>query len=639
MSNSNSLKINNQKSVFNPDTQTIRDGIHTYSLTEIPEENSPWVQEAREGILSHIDLGELINDLTVAVDLIYLAVNGAKDDALGIDLDNLQKDVLTLFSASGRTMFEFREKSRLASVALRKAFIRLMSGKEQQAKNELDAISRIALDMQKEANDIAGKYKSFSITVRGASSKLQLRVITEGSELQELRKINDSLNANLHKHQSTERQLNILIDELIEDIEEAKATVKDEETKAFWLQLMGGLFNAVGAGLGAYSMSNNPAAMISKVSDDVTKSFAAAEATVEKAKEKLGPEQQKELDEKIAAQKKAEVEKNKKDAEVKDLEKQVDNIKEDVKKQEDIIKKEKAIISTAKKEIKENKGDEDKKAASKNANDMKEFAEDAISDAKKTLKTKGKRKKAKESDLQKAKEEFEAAERKWKEAKAAVDGFAEGFKSLGNAVNGMGDKAEARAATARDTMNEILRLKRDAQKEKRAATSEIQKLLVKMEANLREGDQKKNLIYCLEISIWALSNLFVTFEKTSFFWENIAKAAAKLAEPKIQGMIQDIIDNEAELQDRIKIYKGDDFVRMSIPTVVNWSALGSICWQYDQEMQTAVQKVEKNIGSALGSEEAKRKLGTMKSDLEARLSYINATSEKKEAELAAKRLN
>lgn len=626
---STSLKINNTKtSRWNAANQSITDNIDTYSLTEVPDEKSEWVQEARKGILFHIDLKDLINDLYNAGDLIYLACNGAKAVEAGIDLSELQTKLSELYGECSTSMNEFAVFSGQASLELTSAFKDLFNGQENSAIDKLKHIAQIARDMSLEATKIADKFNSFKLQVQNQSRTLQLNVISSRKELDDLKRQGNDLQATTNAQKSLEKDLKINIAELTEDLEEAKATAKDEETKAFVLQILGGLFSAVGAGLSAYSMSQNPVAMVSKVASDTTQTIKDATQKVEGAKNKLDPEKQKELEKKVEEQKAATEEKDKAEGEVKDLEKIIEKTEDDIKVAEKDKKEVEKDIAAAEKKIEDVKesDDEDKENKINVAEDFLEKAEDVKAQKELKISQLTRQKGRKEKDLEKSKEKLATAKEKWQIAKAAVDALAAASNKLSETVDKMSVKAEKRGQTARDTMTEILKLKREVQKARREATAQIEELVQKIKGNRDSQEMKKNTIHCLEISVWALMNLYVTFERAAFFWTNIARAAEKLSDPRIIEVLNIIIKDTNDLNARIQIYKSEDFVRMSIPTVINWKALNSVCVEYQIEASEVHQKVLKNIRNNLNLDQAVKALDAMKNQIQSRLSLTRESS-------------
>lgn len=630
MSKSNTLKINNPSSVFDTKTQTITDGTDTYSLTTIPEERSAWVQEARDGILFHITLKDLIKDLDIAADLIYLAANASKRVEASIELVELQGKFSKLLGKCLTTMNEFAVNSNEAQTALQQAFTRLFDGDEDWALRALNDVSNIARDMSAEATEISEEFNAFKLEVQGQSKELQLNVITSYDELDKLKENGTVLQSNMAQQKSIEKDLQSNIAELTEDLEEAKATAKEQETKAFVLQLLGGLFSAIGAGLGAYAMSQNPVALVSKVAGDTTQIIKDANATVDETKKDLTDAQQKDLNDKIEEQKAATDEKDKAEAEVKDNSDAIVRLEDDIKLDKEEIAVAKIDLKAAEERIAEIEKDDkpSKKTDLKVPKKTKKDAERKVTRKEDDISDKEDDKKDLQNDLKTSEATLKTAEEKWKTTKAAVDGFSAGLIKLSETVDSMGVKAESRAATARDTMTEILKLKREAQKLRREATSQIESLLVEIKGNRESMEMKKNIIHCLEVSIWALMNLFVAFERASFFWSNIARAAEKLSEPKIQNILKEIMDAEENVEVRKEIYKNEYFVKASIPSVIGWKALNSICVEYLAEAGAVSTKVQKNMSNWLTLDEAVKAVDIMKIDLQQRLSLTKTESDK-----------
>lgn len=635
MSNSKTLLINNSSSIFNPKTQSIADGIDTYSLKEIPDEHSAWVQEARDGTLFHINLEDLINDLSNAADLIYLASNASKRTDASIELLELQGKLSKLYGKCIVTMKEFADNSGDASLGLKSAFKKLFNGEEDWAIGYLNDIALVAREMSSEATQISDEFNSFKLEVQDQSKTLQLNVITSYNELDELKNSRNTLQANVNKQRSLEKDLSDNLAELIEDLEEAKTNAKDQETKAFVMQILGGLFSAVGAGLSAYSMSKNPVAMVSKVAGDSTKNIKEATQTVSDAKKDLSAEQKKELEKKIEEQKVATTKKDEAEADIKDLEKAIVNLDDETEKieeEQDTLRKEIRAAKATKDKAEANDND-DKKKTIEIAEEVIDDAENRIDELNFKIKNISKTKTKREKKLKESKKDLLTAEEKWQKSKAAVDAFSAGLNKLSETVDKMSVKAEKRAQTARDTMTEILKIKREVQKDKRAATAEISELIGKIKGNNDRQNMKKDIIHCLEISIWSLMNLFVAFERASFFWSNIARAAEKLSEPKIQNLVREIIKNTDDLDERIQLYKSEDFTRMSISTVVGWKALNSICVEYLRKADEVSVKVQKNISNWLTLDEAIKGMDMMKNNLQSKLSLTKEESEIMDKEL------
>ncbi|MDO7171756.1 coiled-coil domain-containing protein [Mariniflexile sp. AS56] len=639
MSNSNAIKINNTSSTFNINDQSIQDGIDTYSLTSIPDESSAWVQEARDGILGHIDLKDLVSDMELSADLIYLAVSAtAYISDIGIDLSDLQVEVTELYGECYDTMKEFKMQSTNSSTAIRDAFVALFNGEEDKAITKLTQVALVARAMETESNEIVEKFEKFKDVVKNEGNRIQLKVVDTGSELRELEKSNNKLQANLNKQRILEKQLEINIAELIEDLEEAKATAKDQEIKSFVLQIVGGLFNAVGAGLSAYSMSKNPVAMVGQVVKNMDDGKKNAAQSIKNAKDNLDtPEKKQELEDKIEEQKAATEEKDQAEADVKDKKKLIDMVVKDIK----ILKEDKVIaeseLKTADERIEEINSDDDLTDLKKErkidiAEQSKQKAEDKVDDNERLIKRKNGEKIKLDAKLKKSEEKLKTAEDKWQKAKAVVDAFSAGITQLGATVDQMSVRADNRAATARDTMTAILKMKREAQAQKRDATAEIEMFLGEIKGNTDEQAMKKNIIHCLGISVWSLKNLWVTFERASYFWSNIAKAAKKLSQPHIINAIKEIMKEDTDLSTRIETYKSEDFVKMSIPTVIGWSALTSICSEYVDGIHDLKLKTEKNIGNFLTKEEVGPKLDIMKSNLKNKLSDYKKESEIRDAD-------
>ncbi len=212
-----------------------------------------------------------------------------------------------------------------------------------------------------------------------------------------------------------------------------------------------------------------------------------------------------------------------------------------------------------------------------------------------------------------AEEDLALAKKSAIDAKAALDAVVAALDNIVSTANKMSQQQADRATMYANNRIEMVKHKRDLEEERREAIGQLASLTSRLENNKYEINVEKSAQTALEISTWALNNIYVPLSNAKYFWDSMKRFCDQLADPKT---IEQINDDECTPEERIKFYKSPRFVSPGITYISKWTALAIVCDEYVEASQHARKSVLGHIKAFSNAEEARKLIEPLKKQLQ-----------------------
>jgi hypothetical protein len=254
-------------------------------------------------------------------------------------------------------------------------------------------------------------------------------------------------------------------------------------------------------------------------------------------------------------------------------------------------------------------------------------AQKAIADAKAAkaavedkLRIKQDAQKKAEAELATAKTGAASLDAAWQKLGGAVSQVGENLGQAGDSYFSLADEY-------RKEKTRYLELLMQKEDEERQALASIKEYAVRMK-NIGEQEQTAAVTAAaLFQAVGALKQVVVILREAARFWSNMAAACDRLADDKIKKDIEDF--SGLDLEERLELYREDDFKRQVVSYLAGWKALEVIAQEYARATGAIRDKVYADYGNYLDDDQARAlasKLGgklldSTEADLSARESF------------------
>ncbi|MBD2162831.1 hypothetical protein H6G04_00270 [Calothrix membranacea FACHB-236] len=523
----------------------------TYSLKIQPAFTSKLVRASEKEILQDLSLNSVISNLKNAADLIFVAYNalaGADGGKLQAKMSGLQKSLLDLTGDCITTVQGFESCSQEVITYTMKSYKWLFDGNEKLAITQLVRCGEIAGKMADEAQKLAERFKEL-----GDKSQLVLEDSIKEEGLQEhkrlemIQKLNE-LKANQVNAQKLQQELQIALDEVQKQYEEARAREKVESERAFTMGLVGAIFGGLAAGLGSAAQiitSVHPATAGPKAMAQM----AAGQAGNSQASNNLAQNGQN--NDLVKKAEEAQAEKSK-------LEKETQENEAKIKEAEGIIK------DTTNQETKANK----------------------------------------EKELQESLKKREELKVKLEAATQALDKISSGLKDLSGNLSNLGNQAHSNAELASKQKMEFFQQKNNLAAENRKTLAALEEYAVRAANGQVDLNNAAAAVETLHYAVQALSQIVVALNQAALFWRSMSAYCKRLQKSEFLNEVKDL--QELEKDDRLAYYSEPEFILGCVINLSKWVALNSVCQQYLKAVNETYSQVGKNHATALSIQEAQK---------------------------------
>ena len=203
------------------DNRLVVIGDTTYSIVELPDEDTELVVAERKKLLGHIDLRSLVEDLGRVGRCIQVSFNGVvaagpKFTELQIEIQRLGYDVTRLCDKSAVTVSKFKRASTTILTDLQSTYDYLLDGFEDMALDTLSSVSDLAGQMAAAAEDL---HRCFDDEARKVEKVLEE---TQRKEGEQARLAEEKKKEKLEFEQKQKDQVDLL----------QKASEKEQEAEA-----------------------------------------------------------------------------------------------------------------------------------------------------------------------------------------------------------------------------------------------------------------------------------------------------------------------------------------------------------------------------------------------------------------------
>jgi hypothetical protein len=547
-----------------------------YDLEKFNDYSDQLVIKQKKELLGQIDLNELTDNLYLSVELLYVAYNGvagAQGGKLQADINTLMGDMAILCNECVTTMVSFETESENIISQLGQTYRWLLKGNEKLAIKKLQNCGASSEKMASSADNLSEKFLKLqerSVKVRSHT------ILEEGSE-------NDKKEAAkkaIRELESTRKTEKINQEGLLEQVsniqvlyEEAKEREQQESDKAMIMAITSAITGAIGAGLGAYVAVQNPLTMLLPKSGN--------------------NKDDKELQEAIKKQDDTKKALEEKQAELKDIEADLELTEGKLKKckndENELGKK----INTIEEKEESSRKDEEKEGLQELKHALsiqtKEINE---------LNVEVEKQKVKVKDVKKVSTDYTAL---FNGASVALTDISEKMKSMATQA------ASAQESIHKEKM-EFLNRKFKLEDEKRKSLVMMQEFTEEINnAKVDEGHATLS-VNSLHAAVGAMGKIVGTLTNASLFWKQMAGFCTKMHKKGFQQELKDLIDpeNGVDKDDRIKEYQDVNFMTSFLTYLCQWIALNGLSGEYLVSATNAKNKCVENLSKSPSIEEAIR---------------------------------
>ena len=523
------------------------------------DDKLPFVTELMEvrkkEILGQIDLSEIIKNLDLCAELLYLAYNGvAGETGIQSKLSRLQSELEKLCSEANLAMKLFKNECEAMTINMVQVFQFMINCDEVTAIELLDECAESAGKMADKASELAQRFETMADLTQEAHEETIDRRNIRDEEQKALKQKRQEMVSQLKAASAKFEDLGEDIEEAAADLLEAKADSKAAQERELILGIttvaanaLGGIASTALAGFMAYKGAGATALSsaqtnLSDLKKETEEQKEAAEKPVKEAKEK------KEIAE----------------AEVKEAEEEVENLEEEKKEVE------------AKVEEIEDKADPE---AEKELKDLKS----KIKSLESKLAKANKKKTTSKENLKAATKAFNAA----------MSAFNTSMETFNTQMNKQQDIARSAAESARKEVSELRQRKNELRKEKREILGSIKAFSSSIKNAQSDEDIIRITIESLNQAIVALSKIVVALKSATHFWKSLQLYCEQLSKPKFKTKLNAF--SKMKVERRLPQYYKPAFLFQIVDYAVRWKALSQVCAAYELEADKARVKVLSNI--------------------------------------------
>ncbi len=516
-----------------------------YDLEGNPPLVPAMLAKRKKEVLNNMDLGEVINNLNLCADLLYLAFNGvAGEVGLQKDISNLQSDLEKLCSDTTLTMVLFKNECDLCMTNMVTVYQAIFNCQEGMAITMLKEIGASAKKMADRSDELATSFEKMADKAQEIHGDTIERRNVNNKEAQAKAAARRETVANLKAAAERLESLTEDIKEAEEELGEAKADAKEAQI----MDMVMGMTSVIANGVGAIA-STVVAGMTMK--QTLMMNAVAAVTTT-----KSNIEDKKTVEEKP----------------VKEAKEKADKAEEELEEKKGEIK----VSEAVKKEL-EKKAEEEEDKKKKEA--LKEKIEAA------------------EAALVQKKAEQEQAKAKRDKAvagyKAAEEQFNKSMAALTEQLNKQQEFAATAAAAAKKEVAELRQQRNKLREEKRGILGNIRQFSESIKNAKSDEDILRITVESLNQAIMALSKVVVTLKTATHFWKGLAQYCEGLANPKFINKLE--MYQKMDLKVKLRQYYNPVFLLPAIDYACRWKALQEICALYSEKANEARVKVLSNI--------------------------------------------
>lgn len=565
--------------VVSTDKMSVVIGDETYTVTAVPEATSKLVLDTRARILGEMKLDDLLNNMALVGQLLFVAYNGvAKEPKLRGQISTLQVNYMRLCADSHQAMQSFELSCAAMLRHLQNLFTYLLEAEEDTALLYIGYMAKVAEEMATAATDLKKGFDGLFLQATEALAGAETAKGTEEQKQEALEKERANFEALSEKARVLKEEIGKSKVQLQQLYEEAKQASEKHENRAFALAIVGAIMKPLGEGLGAFAgaMANSkipislptvpPAAP--KDEDDEEK------PTPSKPKSESSPSK----------------------AELEEAEKDVKENREAADKAE-----EEAATANKAAEEAEEKAENAQEALEKAGDDELEEAKEEAETAKAEAETT--REAADEADEKAAaaKGAAEKAAEKYKLLTAAMAGVGKGLSSAGDAATAMGRSYADIAAAYNKEKQEYLKMLLEEQKQERQALADIAEYAKRMQTIATQVQVAALVIDALHQAVGALKQIVVILSHASDLWKQMAQHCTKLSGST--GTFKDRIELWKTRPNRVQLYLGASFVQDAVRYYADWKALEIVSKEYAAAAGGIKADVQKNIKKNITTDE------------------------------------
>ena len=567
------LYLIKNEAVYEPEKLSFTYKAEKYTVLTPPKKGSFLVRSEIENTFPDVHLDKLIKNLWLTVDLMYLAYNASVNlEGLAVKTQDRQRAVGDLISNSGNTMTIYKKTTIKVMSSVTTAYEYLIAGNEALAIGVFEEITLEASKMVESCRDLIKEYETVSGKLADDSKFVTNLLTSKSHSLDELQKHVDELHSMKDSQEAKAKDLKVKLKRLADELTDASSQAKDDTEKAFWLNLVGGLFKAVGAGLSAYTAATNPVGMVNSAISQVN-----GGKTVSDEDERKLAQQEKELKEKQAEVEQAE----KKKSELEAAKSQLDTDKKaaDSKVNTLVSRKEELI----------------KKRDDETITDTEQDELDGIEGIKGSLQTAKSNATTLSGKITQNEQDLKEANKNYKESKAAFETMSQAFNELSATFSQMATDATATAKSARDQVVEIMKQRNELEDINREVIGKVALLTGQITSDDNQIERLKKTIIATEVSKWALNTAISSLKEAEQFWKLIQIALENLSGGKTEKDIKMMKEKFSE-DERKDIFRSKTFIADGVLSMIRWKSIYSICDDYINQSESLYQEALDNAG-------------------------------------------
>ncbi|KAG0606957.1 hypothetical protein M758_9G182400 [Ceratodon purpureus] len=569
-----------------------------YEITKIPSDAMYLVQREKKGILKGLGLQSVLTELNRASDLLFLAYMGVVGTGeLHARISNRQMELSKLCSECLLTMDALRDGSVLVLKRLTEAYKYLLQGKETRALKILSKIAEVAGNMSDACAKLAVGFGKLSDDTQADAASAAVALGAQVVKVHNLKTLRDKWQANKRKQEAQSKLLNEQIRKMEADIAEGKAKEELADKRAFISGLVGAFAGAVSLGITQVVTAAHPMRAFMPPVNHHTPQPGTSPAPSE-GKDTTSDEDVQKLrikEDKLRSAKKA----------VEDADSELQKVQETGRTMRNKVLDAKSVKEAKEKRLKA------AKAGDKTEAGYKEKVKQAETELEESTQKLAKL----ELEQKEAEKDLKAAEKTKIDAEAAVKTIAASLNSIGDSAREVSKAQADRSKEIASNVRVLVAAKLQMEETRRESVGLLEELTSLLEANTEMTRVEESSQVALEIAGWALQNVFAALSNAKLFWDSMKTFCEKLAKPDVIDKIKFEVEDAGSIEERIEVYKGEDFVQEAMTYVAKWAALTVVCGEYIKASEVARQSVLDHIRAGPTIEEARRQIGPLKARL------------------------
>lgn len=564
-------------------------GDEFYEITKIPSDATYLVQREKKDILKGLDLHNVLTELNRASDLLYLAYMGVVGTGeLHARISNRQMELSKLCAECVLTMTTLKDGSELVLRRLTEAYKYLLKAQEPRALKILSRCAENAGTMSDSCAKLAVGFGKLSDDTQEDAASAAVAYHQQTTKVDNLKTLRNKMQANKLKQASQSKSLNESIQKMESEIREEKAKEELAATRAFIGGIVGAIAGAASMGLTQY------AAPMRALTQTISVQQPGTYPTPSEGKYVSEEEVQKLAMKEESAKK----------------EEEAANLAFEKAREKDREVRSKLSDAKFVKEAKE------KRLKAALAGDKAEAGyKEKVKEAETELEESTQKLAKLQFEQNEAEKDLKAAQKTKSDSEAAVRATAATLQSIAESAHEMSKAQTDRSKEITSNLRTLVAEKLKMEELRRESVGLLEELTSLLDANTEETRVEESAQVALEIAGWALSNVFAALSNAKLFWDSMKIFCEKLAKTEMIEKIKDEVEFGGSAEERIEVYRSEDFVRPAMTYVAKWAALTAVCGDYVQASEDARQSVLGHIKAAPTIEEARRQIGPLKARL------------------------